>query len=64
MGGLPWGGSEALWHAIATHSQEQGDQVFVSVYDWGEVHKKIEQLQQKDAIIHLKKYLLSSSMRE
>lgn len=55
MGGLPWGGSEALWYAIALHALQQGDEVFVSVYDWGTPHKKLVQLQQKGAVIHYRK---------
>ena len=55
MGGLPWGGSEALWHAIAIHALQQGDEVFVSVYDWGTPHEKIKSLQEKGAIIHFRK---------
>lgn len=54
MGGLPWGGSEALWHSIATHALLQGDEVFVSVYDWGNPHEKITQLQHQGAIIHFR----------
>ena len=46
MGGLPWGGSEALWHAMATHALKQGDEVIVSVYDWGVVHEKIKLMQE------------------
>ena len=55
MGGLPWGGSEALWHATATHALQQGNEVFVSVYDWGITHDKIKSLQKKGAIIHFRK---------
>lgn len=55
MGGLPWGGSEALWHAVATHALQQGDEVFVSVYDWGRPHEKIKQLQKQGALIHYRK---------
>jgi glycosyltransferase involved in cell wall biosynthesis len=55
MGGLQWGGSEALWYSIALHALQQGDEVFVSVYDWGKPHKKLEYLQQKGAVIHYRK---------
>ena len=55
MGGLPWGGSEALWHATATHALQQGDAVFVSVYDWGTPHEHIKKLHKKGAIIHYRK---------
>ena len=52
MGGAPWGGSEALWHSLAMFALKQGDDVLVSVYDWEKPHEKIEQLQQRGAIIH------------
>ena len=55
MGGLPWGGSEALWYSIALHALLQGDEVFVSVYDWGKPHYKLEQRQQTGAVIHYRK---------
>lgn len=55
MGGLPWGGSEALWYAIAEHALQQGDAVFVSGYDWVESNEKIKKLQQKGAFIHFRK---------
>ena len=51
MGGSQWGGSEALWHKTALYALEQGDEVLVSVYDWGKAHSKIEELQDKGAII-------------
>jgi glycosyltransferase involved in cell wall biosynthesis len=52
MGGLPWGGSEALWYSIALFALQQGDEVFVSVYAWGKPHNKLKQLQQMGAVIH------------
>ena len=55
MGGLPWGGSEALWHSLALHALQQGDEVFVSVYDWGKPHHKIQQLQTAGATIYYRK---------
>ena len=55
MGGSQWGGSEALWHAVAMYALERGDEVFVSVYDWNNVHTKIEQLQQVGAQIRFRK---------
>jgi glycosyltransferase involved in cell wall biosynthesis len=55
MSGLPWGGSEALWYATAMHSLEAGDAVFVSIYDWGKPHEKIELLRIKGAIINFRK---------
>ena len=65
MGGLPWGGSEALWHAVALHALQQGDEVFISVYDWGKPHHKIQQLQTAGATIHYrKKYNANASTAE
>ncbi|MEP6596325.1 MAG: glycosyltransferase family 4 protein [Ginsengibacter sp.] len=61
MGGLPWGGSEALWHAIAEHALEQGDKVFVSMYEWEVVHEKIKQLREKGALIHFRKKFNSNA---
>ena len=55
MSGAPWGGSEALWHSIALFALEQGDEVFISVYDWGMPHEKITRLKQTGAIIHYRK---------
>lgn len=55
MGGSPWGGSEALWHAAAKHALAQGDTVFVSVYDWGAPHSKLKILEQDGAQIYFRK---------
>lgn len=55
MGGLPWGGSEALWHAVASCALSQGDQVLVSVYDWGELHEKVRVLQNEGAVVHTRR---------
>lgn len=52
MGGAPWGGSELLWHSIALHALKQGDDVFVSVYDWCELHPMLRQLQDAGALVH------------
>jgi len=40
----PWGGSEELWAALATQALKEGHQVFLSAYDCGEVHPKMQQL--------------------
>lgn len=55
MGGSQWGGSEALWHAVALHALQQRDDVFVSVYDWGSIHPKIKELQQAGAKVKFRK---------
>lgn len=56
MGGLPWGGSEALWHKTAQLALAQGLQVFVSVYDWGKQNsEKLVELKKQGAIPHFRK---------
>lgn len=55
MGGLRWGGSEALWYALAEHALGQGNEVLVSIYDWGELHEKAKCLQEKGATIQTRK---------
>ena len=55
MGGAPWGGSEALWYNIAMHALQQGDAIFISVYDWRKPHEKLKELQEKGAVIHYRK---------
>jgi glycosyltransferase involved in cell wall biosynthesis len=57
MGGMPWGGSEVLWNATALHALEQGDQVFVSVYKWKNLHQKIKLLIEKGAEVHFRRSL-------
>jgi len=55
MSGLPWGGSEAYWSEKAFESLAEGNQVMVSVYNWGnETHPKIKELQKAGASIHLR----------
>lgn len=55
MSGIPWGGSEALWHATALHALNQKDDVLISIYDWGKLHSKVSKLKQKGATLHLRK---------
>ena len=52
MGGLPWGGSEALWTKTAHLALKDGHNVLVSVYDWGALHPEIKKLHEKGAKIH------------
>ena len=42
--GCPWGGSESLWSAAAEKLVQQGNEVRVSVKDWGKPVPQIEQL--------------------
>jgi glycosyltransferase involved in cell wall biosynthesis len=55
MGGLPWGGSEALWYTVAMHSLKQGDTVMVSVYDWEKPNNWITNLKKAGAFISFRK---------
>lgn len=41
---VPWGGSEALWHATAERLARRGVEVCVSVKDWGTPVKQVEHL--------------------
>lgn len=54
MGGVPWGGSEALWSKTAELALEQGHKVFVSVYRWENIPAKITDLKNSGATIHLR----------
>jgi L-malate glycosyltransferase len=54
MGGLSWGGSEALWFETAKYALSKGDEVLVSVYDWGKLQRQIKELQELGAKIHLR----------
>ena len=54
MSGQQWGGSETLWSKSALYAIEQGHEVFISIFDWGTLHPKIRQLQEKGAKIHLR----------
>jgi len=54
MSGQQWGGSEALWSKAAEYALEQGHSVFVSIFDLGNLHPKLRQLQEKGALIHLR----------
>jgi glycosyltransferase involved in cell wall biosynthesis len=42
--GHPWGGSEPLWASAAEHLVRRGNEVRVSVKDWGKPVAQIEQL--------------------
>ena len=55
MAGMRWGGSEALWHSVAKEALVKGDEVFVSIYDWGELHPKVSELKKLGARIHARK---------
>lgn len=44
MNGMPWGGSEALWHASARHALEEGHQVLTITQAWPRVSGPIKEL--------------------
>src|ERR1700719_1932155 len=43
--GHPWGGSELLWSAAAERLSRRGNEVRVSVKDWGDSVPQIQHLQ-------------------
>jgi len=51
---VPWGGSEYLWAGAAEKLARRGVQVFVSVKDWGEPVKQVEQLRAAGCRIFLR----------
>lgn len=55
MAGAPWGGSEELWVRTAQLALEQGHQVLASVFDWGTLPAKVQDLRLKGALIHLRR---------
>ena len=60
MAGASWGGSEELWSDTALLALEQGHDVFVSVYNWGELPVKLRELKNKGAHVHLRQRYNSS----
>lgn len=55
MAADPWGGSEELWVQAAQVALQQGHTVIASVYDWGKLPEKIENLKKAGALIHLRR---------
>lgn len=47
-----WGGSEELWVRVANLALAEGHIVMISVFDWGALPPKVEQLQRNGALIH------------
>ena len=54
--GHPWGGSEPLWSSAAEHLVRQGNEVRVSVKDWGQPVPQIERLRSVGCQIFPHKY--------
>ena len=61
MAGSKWGGSEELWVKSADYALKQGNEVIVSVYDWGDLHPKLANLKEKGAKLHLRKRIFYGS---
>jgi glycosyltransferase involved in cell wall biosynthesis len=52
MAGHPWGGSEELWVKLALDDLKKGKNVHCSIFNWGDLPKKIELLGHAGAKIH------------
>jgi hypothetical protein len=52
IAGSPWGGSEILWSNMAEHYLDNGHQVVASIYDWGALPAKVEELKAKGLLVH------------
>ena len=62
MAGHPWGGSEELWVKLASRLNEEANQVYASVYDWGELPIQIEKLKEEGITIHTRKRIAYNSI--
>jgi glycosyltransferase involved in cell wall biosynthesis len=58
--GHPWGGSEALWSSAAEHLVRSGNEVRISVRDWGRPVPEIERLRAAGCQIFHRDYRLPS----
>jgi glycosyltransferase involved in cell wall biosynthesis len=58
--GGPWGGSELLWSSAAEHLVRQGNEVRVSVKDWGKPVPQIERLRSAGCRIFYRDYHIPS----
>lgn len=45
LSGVPWGGSEALWHQTALKMRESGHEVYANVHGWPQTPAPIQALQ-------------------
>ena len=54
MGGVPWGGSEELWHSAALRALDHGHSVAICVFDFSVVVPQIESLRARGAHIILR----------
>jgi len=58
--GHPWGGSELLWSSAAEHLVRRGNEVCISVKDWGKPIPQIEHLRSAGCRIFYRDYRLPS----
>jgi glycosyltransferase involved in cell wall biosynthesis len=58
--GHPWGGSEPLWSSAAEHLVRSGNEVRISVKDWGRPIPEIERLRAAGCQIFTRSYRLPS----
>jgi glycosyltransferase involved in cell wall biosynthesis len=58
--GHPWGGSEPLWSSAAEHLVRSGNEVRISVKDWGKPVQEIEHLRAAGCQIFSRVYRLPS----
>jgi len=61
--GFPWGGSEELWSSTARRALEEGHDVLVSVFDWPQLHPRIQELREKGAQLHLRRRFYPHALR-
>jgi glycosyltransferase involved in cell wall biosynthesis len=59
--GHPWGGSEPLWSSAAAHLARRGNEVRVSVKDWGRAVPQIERLRSAGCQIFYRRPVSSAS---
>lgn len=58
----PWGGSEELWAALAEAALNDGHQLFLSAFDCGTVHPRMQQLTGKGLTVTYRKKVLTPGM--
>lgn len=61
--GLPWGGSEPLWSSAAENLARQGNEVRVSVKDWGRPIPQIERLRAAGCVVFKREYKIPPFFR-
>ncbi len=59
MSGMPWGGSEVLWHLVARRMQRQGHGVTVNFKHWPYTAPQLEEIQQQGGNVSFRDQPLS-----